>query len=335
MLPHAGPEAVSAADTPCLPGASSASSASGASSASDAGSESDAFTASDSDPDASDADPDASDADPDASDADPDAAPEPATARLCIEGADDRSELVTVGSGRARHAVRLRLAQQLSDTLCLILDVSFLPPLPIFRLRKLNLVHFHAFKEGVAVRADLAHQRRVQEGAGATHRPKKQRAAPLKLRADVVSECSFKVIRLGPLALQFKTRKIFGALPTAFAEVLLDRHPVFSADLADVPRAPREPLRATLARELRVHANQRYEVALSYERDPAPGPYSGPAPGSGPSGARAAPAPAPWRLPAYVDAQFRRIELWVLRQIDAQDLAAAPRARSAQTRVHT
>jgi hypothetical protein len=314
MLPHAGPEAVSAADTPCLPCASSAS---GASSASDAGSESDASTASDS----------GSDSDPDASAADPDAASELAGARLCIEGPHDRSELVTVGSGRARHAVRLRLAQQLSDTLCLILDVSFLPPLPIFRLRKLNLAHFHAFKEGVAVRADLAHRRRVQEGAGATHCPKKQRAAPPKLRVDVVSECSFKVIRLGPLALQFKTRKIFGALPTASAEVLLDRHPVFSADLADVPRAPREPLRATLARELRVHANQRYEVALSYERDPAPGPYSGPAPGSGPSGrgpsgARAAPAPAPWRLPAYVDAQFRRIELWVLQQIDAQDMAA-------------
>jgi hypothetical protein len=317
MLPHAGPESVSAADAPCLTGCE-------ASDAPDASDASDAFGASDSD---SASDPDASDS------ADPDAAPELAGARLCIEGRHDRSELVTVGSGHARHAVRMRLAQQLSDTLCLILDVSFLPPLPIFRLRKLNLVHFHAFREGVAVRADLAHQRRVQEGAGATHRPKKQRAAPPKLRVDVVSECSFKVIRLGPLALQFKTRKIFGELPTASAEVLLDRHPVFSADLADVPRAPREPLRATLARELRAHANQRYEVALSYERDPAPGPYSGPAPATGPSGrgpsgdpalaARGpAPAPAPWRPPAYVEAQFRRIELWVLQQIDAQDLAA-------------
>ena len=91
-----------------------------------------------------------------------------------------------------------------------------------------------------------------------------------------------------------------------------------------------------------MHANQRYEVALSYERDPAPGPYSGPAPGSGPSGrgpsgdpALAAPAPAPWRPPAYVDTQFRRIELWVLQQFHAQDLAAAPRARGAQTRVQT
>jgi hypothetical protein len=236
----------------------------------------------------------------DADDADADA---PAITQLDIEGEDDRSRLVTVGRGAQRHALRLTLAQRTSGSEFLVLDVAFLPPLHMPGLVTQSLVHFIAFSECAEVVPGLAHQRRVEEGA-----PRKRRGAragraptaaparagtearagagapsraapPQRVPVAILSECTFKVIRLGPLMLQIKTRKHFGALMTATAHVLLDQRLRFTADYSDVPRVPsraeaaeadpeRAALQATVAETLSARPGQRYQVALYCEGEP-------------------------------------------------------------------
>jgi hypothetical protein len=222
----------------------------------------------------------------DDADADADA---PAVTQLDIEGEDDRSRLVTVGRGAQRHALRLTLAQRTSGSEFLVLDVAFLPPLHMPGLVAQSLVHFIAFSECAEVVPGLAHQRRVEEGA-----PRKRRGAragrapagapsraapPQRVPVAILSECTFKVIRLGPLMLQIKTRKHFGALMTATAHVLLDQRLRFRADYSDVPRVPsraeaaeadpeRATLQATVAETLSARPGQRYQVALYCEGEP-------------------------------------------------------------------
>ena len=225
---------------------------------------------------------DSDDADTDAdADADADA---PAITQLDIEGDEDRSRLVTVGRGAQRHALRLTLAQRTSGSEFLVLDVAFMPPLHMPGLVAQSLVHFIAFSECAEVVPGLAHQRRVEEGA-----PRKRRGAsagrastgapagaspPQRVPVAILSECTFKVIRLGPLMLQIKTRKHFGALMSATAHVLLDQRLRFTADYSDVPRVPspadaeRDALQATVAETLSARAGQRYQVALYCEGEP-------------------------------------------------------------------
>ena len=235
--------------------------------------------------------------DADEADADADA---PAITQLDIEGDEDRSRLVTVGRGAQRHALRLTLAQRTSGSEFLVLDVDFMPPLHMPGLVAQSLVHFIAFSECAEVVPGLAHQRRVEEGA-----PRKRRGAragrastgahasagrastgapagagpphrvpPQRVPVAILSECTFKVIRLGPLMLQIKTRKHFGALMTATAHVLLDQRLRFTADYSDVPRVPspadaeHDALQATVAETLSARPGQRYQVALYCEGEP-------------------------------------------------------------------
>jgi hypothetical protein len=269
----------------------------------------------------------------------------PAVLQLAIEGEDDRSRLVTIGSDAQRHALGLALAQRLSGSECLVIDIEFLPPLQLESLTDQSLVHFVRFGECAHVVPGLAHQRRVEEGA-----PRKRRGAragraptaaparagteararaapPQRVPVAILSECTFKVIRLGPLMLQIKTRKHFGALMTATAHVLLDQRLRFTADYSDVPRVPsraeaaeadpeRDALQATVAETLSARPGQRYQVALYCEGEPGCCEDTEPARKI---------ARGRWQPDLPTELNFLRIAVNVYKKVAAQDRLVAAR----------
>jgi hypothetical protein len=293
-------------------------------------SDADASDADASDADASDAD--ASDADASDADAASDASSwgeaddaEPVSVQLDIEDEDDRSQLVTLGGGAQRHALRLTLAQRTSGSEFLVLDVAFQPPLHVPGLTDQSLVHFSAFQECVQIVSGLEHQRRVQEGAPRKRRAVRPPGEHRPVPVAVLSECTFKIIRLGPLILEIKTRKHAGALMTATAHVLLDQRLKFAADYSDVPRvlsradAEHDALQATVPEALSARPGQRYQVAVYCQGEP------GCCEDARSQSARKI-ARGRWQPDLPTELNFLRMAVHVYKQVNAQDRLVAARA---------
>jgi len=250
----------------------------------------------------------------------------PAVTQLSIEGDEDCSRLVAVGRGAQRRALRLTLAQRTSGSEFLMLDVAFLPPLHMPGLADRSLVHFSSFSECAEVVSGLAHQRRAQEGAPrrrgarAGERDAGRAGAPRRVPVAVLSECTFKLLRLGPLVLEIRTRKQFGAIMSATAHVLLDQRLRFTADYSDVPRpadAAHHALQATVAETLGARPGQRYQVSVYCEGEPGRCEHAQPA---------RTIARGRWKPDLPTEQNFIRIAVEVYRRIAAQDRLAAGRA---------
>jgi len=257
----------------------------------------------------------------------------PVVTQLSIEGDEDCSRLVAVGRGAQRRALRLTLAQRTSGSEFLMLDVAFLPPLHMPGLADRSLVHFSSFSECAEVVSGLAHQRRAQEGAPRRRRGAGRAAAgapagapgapPERVPVAVLSECTFKILRLGPLVLQIKTRRQFGAIMSATAHVLLDQRLRFTADYSDVPRVPgpagaaHHVLQATVAETLGARPGQRYQLSVYCEGEPGRCEHAQPA---------RAIARGRWQPDLPTEQNFIRIAVEVYSRIAAQDRLAAARA---------